>query len=79
MRRTSGHGRWLEFMGPGGILVGVLSGVPDELAQVAKASGVRSGRLLVHVEQTLPLEHAPDADRLGESGRVAGKLVLAVR
>ncbi|MFC6158266.1 NADP-dependent oxidoreductase [Kribbella jiaozuonensis] len=92
--------RWLEFINPGGILVGVLSGVPDELEQAAKARGVRSGRLLVepdriglqgltdlvetgnlrvHVEQTFPLEHAPEAHRLGETGRVTGKLVLTVR
>ncbi|MFD3404306.1 NADP-dependent oxidoreductase [Kribbella sp. NPDC058693] len=92
--------RWLEFINPGGILVGVLSGVPDDLEQAAKDRGVRSGRLLVepdriglqgltdlvetgklrvHVEQTFPLEHAPEAHRLGETGRVTGKLVLTVR
>ncbi|MFI5691232.1 NADP-dependent oxidoreductase [Kribbella sp. NPDC051586] len=92
--------RWLAFVRPGGILVGVLSGVPDDLEEAAKARGVRSGRLLVepdrigllgltglveagelrvHVAQTFPLEHAPDAHRLGETGRVTGKLVLTVR
>ncbi|WP_329004335.1 NADP-dependent oxidoreductase [Kribbella sp. NBC_00709] len=94
------HRRWLEFISPGGILVGVLGGVSGELEGTAKARGVRPGRLLVepdrigllgltelveagklrvHVQQTFPLEHAPDAHRLGETGRVTGKLVLTVR
>jgi NADPH:quinone reductase-like Zn-dependent oxidoreductase len=92
--------RWLEFVTPGGMLVGVFSGVPEDLERAAVERGVRVGRLLVepdrigllgltdlvengklhvHVERTFPLEDVAAAHRLGETGRVTGKLVLALR
>ena len=43
--------RWLEFVRPGGLLVGVLSGIPEELEQDAAARGVRTGRMLVEPDR----------------------------
>lgn len=47
----AGDRRWLEFVRPGGLLVGVPSGVPEELERTAKARDVRTGRLLVEPDR----------------------------
>lgn len=46
-----GDRRWLRFIRPGGLLVGVLSGVPEELERAARAREVRTARLLVEPDR----------------------------
>lgn len=46
-----GDRRWLEFIRPGGLLVGVLSGVPEELEQAARAREIHTARLLVEPDR----------------------------
>ena len=62
--------RWLEFVRPGGLLVGVISGIPDELERAADERGVRTARMLV------------EPDRIGLRGLTdlveAGKLRVHV-
>lgn len=43
--------RWLEYVEPGGVLVGVLSGVPAELERAAGERGVRTARMLVEPDR----------------------------
>jgi NADPH:quinone reductase-like Zn-dependent oxidoreductase len=43
--------RWLEFVRPGGLLVGVISGVPDELRQAAEERNVRTASMLVEPDR----------------------------
>lgn len=49
---------------------------PDRTALESLASLAEAGKLDVHVEASFPLDHAADAHRRQESGRVTGKLVL---
>lgn len=97
---TASDRRWLEFLRPGGLLLAVLGGVPEDLGRDAEARGVRTAEMLVEpdrigllgltdlvergllrvdVEQTFPLEEVAAAHRLGDAGRVTGKLVLTIR
>jgi NADPH:quinone reductase-like Zn-dependent oxidoreductase len=46
-----GDRRWLDFVRPGGLLVGVLSGVPEDLERDAHARDVRTARLLVEPDR----------------------------
>ena len=63
--------RWLEFVRPGGLLVGVISGVPDQLRQAAEERNVRTANMLV------------EPDRIGLLGLTdlveAGKLRVQVQ
>lgn len=43
--------RWLEFVRPGGLLVGVISGVPDELRHAAEERNVRTANMLVEPDR----------------------------
>jgi NADPH:quinone reductase-like Zn-dependent oxidoreductase len=43
--------RWLEFVKPGGLLVGVVSGIPAGLATVAAGRGVRAAAMLVEPDR----------------------------
>jgi NADPH:quinone reductase-like Zn-dependent oxidoreductase len=43
--------RWLEYVKPGGVLVGVLSGVPEDLDRAAADGGVRTARMLVEPDR----------------------------
>jgi NADPH:quinone reductase-like Zn-dependent oxidoreductase len=43
--------RWLEFVRPGGLLVGVISGVPDELMRAAEQRNVRTASMLVEPDR----------------------------
>ncbi|TCC53192.1 NADP-dependent oxidoreductase [Kribbella capetownensis] len=52
---------------------------PDRIGLLGLTDLVERGLLRVHVEQTFPLEDAAAAHRVGETGRVTGKLVLALR
>ena len=52
---------------------------PDHAGLAELVALVESGALRVHVERTFPLAEAAQAHRLGEAGRVTGKLVLTVR
>ena len=77
---------------PGGLFVGVPSGVdrplrddirtspilvePDRAGLEAIAALVESGELRVHVDATFPLEEAGKAHALGGTGRTQGKIVL---
>ncbi|MDX8037133.1 NADP-dependent oxidoreductase [Lentzea sp. BCCO 10_0856] len=79
---------------PGGLFVGVPSGVdsairddirtspilvePDRAGLEAIAALVESGELRVHVAETFKLEDAGKAHALGETGRTQGKIVLEV-
>lgn len=79
---------------PGGLFVGVPSGVdsairddirtspilvePDRAGLEAIAALVESGELRVHVDETFKLEDAGKAHALGETGRTQGKIVLEV-
>ena len=81
-----------ESVRPGGLFVGVPSGVdaairgdirtspilvePDRAGLQAIAALVESGELKVHVDATFPLEDAGQAHALGETGRTQGKIVL---
>ncbi len=51
----------------------------DQAGMAAIAALVDSGQLRVHVSGTYPLAEAARAHAQGETGRVTGKLVLAVR
>ncbi|WP_372670174.1 NADP-dependent oxidoreductase [Amycolatopsis kentuckyensis] len=51
---------------------------PDRGGLTGLVDLIEAGQLKVRVEQTFPLEDAAKAHELGESGRVAGKLVLTV-
>ncbi|MBL7491875.1 NADP-dependent oxidoreductase [Frankia sp. AgB1.9] len=51
----------------------------DQTGMLAVADLVRSGALRPVVEATFPLEQAAKAHRLGDTGRVTGKVVLTVR
>ena len=51
---------------------------PDHVGLEAIAALVDAGALAVRVARTFPLERAADAHRLGERGRLQGKLVLTV-
>lgn len=51
---------------------------PDSAALTAIAALVDAGKLQVEVEQTFALEEAAEAQRLGETNRTRGKLVLTV-
>jgi NADPH:quinone reductase-like Zn-dependent oxidoreductase len=51
---------------------------PDHAGLRAITALVESGRPRVAVEAVFPLEDAAKAHALGETGRVAGKLVLSV-
>ncbi|WP_284746914.1 NADP-dependent oxidoreductase [Amycolatopsis sp. RTGN1] len=51
---------------------------PDRGGLTGLVELIEAGQLKVRVEQTFPLEDAAKAHELGESGRVSGKLVLAV-
>jgi NADPH:quinone reductase-like Zn-dependent oxidoreductase len=55
--------------------VGVTSSGSD-LEQLTRL--VDDGRLTVHVDQILPLEHAAKGHELSETGRVKGKIALTV-
>ncbi|MEV0803582.1 NADP-dependent oxidoreductase [Kribbella sp. NPDC050281] len=48
---TESDRRWLEFVRPGGLLVAVLGGVPEELGQDAYARGVRTAEMLVEPDR----------------------------
>lgn len=77
---------------PGGLFVGVPSGVdsairddirtspilvePDRAGLEAITALVESGALRVHVDATFPLADAGKAHALGETGRTQGKIVL---
>ncbi|SMD03293.1 NADPH:quinone reductase [Lentzea albidocapillata] len=77
---------------PGGLFVGVPSGVdrplrddirtspilvePDRAGLEAIAALAESGELRVHVDATFPLEDAGKAHALGGTGRTQGKIVL---
>ncbi|MET9225211.1 NADP-dependent oxidoreductase [Lentzea sp. NPDC003310] len=79
---------------PGGLFVGVPSGVdrqvrddirtspilvePERAGLEAIAALVESGELRVHVDATFPLADAGKAHALGETGRTQGKIVLEV-
>ncbi|NKE58456.1 NADP-dependent oxidoreductase [Lentzea sp. PSKA42] len=79
---------------PGGLFVGVPSGVdsairddirtspilvePDRAGLEAITALVESGELRVHVDATFPLEDAGKSHALGETGRTLGKIVLVV-
>ncbi len=79
-------------MRPGGLFVGVPSGVdsairgdirtspilvePDRAGLEAITALVGRGALKVHVDATFPLEDAGKAHALGETGRTQGKIVL---
>jgi NADPH:quinone reductase-like Zn-dependent oxidoreductase len=43
--------RWLDFIKPDGLLVGVLSGVPADLEALAHSRGVRTARMLVEPDR----------------------------
>jgi NADPH:quinone reductase-like Zn-dependent oxidoreductase len=43
--------RWLDFIKPGGLLVGVLSAVPASLERIAHSRGVRTARMLVEPDR----------------------------
>ena len=43
--------RWLGYVKPGGVLVGVLSGVPEDLERAAADRGVRTARMLVEPDR----------------------------
>ncbi|MCU1679700.1 MAG: NADPH:quinone reductase [Amycolatopsis sp.] len=51
---------------------------PDQVGLLGLTALVDAGHLRVHVEQTFPLEEVGKAHELGETGRLAGKLVLTV-
>lgn len=51
---------------------------PDRGGLTGLVGLIEAGQLKVRVEQTFPLEDVAKAHELGESGRVAGKLVLTV-
>ncbi|WP_410618307.1 NADP-dependent oxidoreductase [Amycolatopsis sp. cmx-8-4] len=51
---------------------------PDRGGLTGLVELIEAGQLKVRVEQTFPLEDVAKAHELGESGRVAGKLVLTV-
>ncbi|WP_420036330.1 NADP-dependent oxidoreductase [Streptomyces sp. cg28] len=51
----------------------------DQAGLRAVAGLVEAGKLTVHVSETYPLADAAKAHEAGETGRVAGKLVLTVR
>jgi len=83
--------RSLEVLAPGGILLDAqgndAEGDPRYRRFYVRSSGedlvrltelVESGRLRVHVQETLPLADAEKAHELSESGRVRGKIVLTV-
>jgi NADPH:quinone reductase-like Zn-dependent oxidoreductase len=52
---------------------------PDHAGLAELVALIESSALRVHVERTFPLAEAAEAHRLGEAGRVTGKLVLTVR
>jgi NADPH:quinone reductase-like Zn-dependent oxidoreductase len=51
---------------------------PDGDGLQELAALVDTGAVRVRVAETFPLKRAADAHRLGEQGRTAGKIVLAV-
>jgi NADPH:quinone reductase-like Zn-dependent oxidoreductase len=51
---------------------------PDQVGLLGLTALVDAGHLRVHVEQTFPLDEVGKAHELGETGRLAGKLVLTV-
>jgi NADPH:quinone reductase-like Zn-dependent oxidoreductase len=61
-----------------GIRAAYLLVEPDQAGLRAITELVESGRLRVAVEAVFPLEEAAKAHAMGETGRVAGKLVLSV-
>jgi NADPH:quinone reductase-like Zn-dependent oxidoreductase len=52
---------------------------PDHAGLAELVALIEAGSLRVRVEQAFPLADAAQAHRLGEAGRVTGKLVLTVR
>lgn len=48
---VEGHRRWLDFIGPGGLLVGVIDGIPDDLRDAADERKVRTAELLVEPDR----------------------------
>ena len=51
---------------------------PDRAGLEALAELAEAGQLKVSIDQTFPLEQAPQAHQWGETGRTQGKLVLTV-
>ena len=51
---------------------------PDRAGLEALADLAEAGQLKVSIDQTFPLEQAPQAHQWGETGRTQGKLVLTV-
>jgi NADPH:quinone reductase-like Zn-dependent oxidoreductase len=51
---------------------------PESGAEWRLAGLAESGRLRVHLQQTLPLAGAAKAHELAESGRTAGKIALTL-
>lgn len=51
---------------------------PDRTGMEAIAELASTGALRVHVARTFPLEQAPRAHELGETGRTQGKIVLTI-
>ena len=48
---VEGHRRWLDFVKPGGLLVGVIGGIPDDLRAAADDKEVRTAQLLVEPDR----------------------------
>ena len=63
---VEGHRRWLDFVKPDGLLVGVIGGIPDDLRAAAEHRNVRTAQLLVEPDRVglLGLTDLIEAGRL---------------
>lgn len=66
LANVEGHRRWLDFVRPGGLLIGVIDGIPDDLRKAADEREVRTAQMLVEPDRVglLGLTELIDTGRL---------------